>query len=217
MARRSRFGIDLLERLAPRDRRALFLGALVLVPAFVYVVGVRPYRAALADMRDRLAAERELLAREVDLLSSAPALPEAIQAVRDRGERYEAGLLRSRDRVLAETELSAFLESTAVRNRVLLEELRAGELARGEEAPPGLSVVRFHLRGESDLEGILTFLDEIEKATLFLRVRGLALEPQMTRGGSNNEEQTRPDPTPSGVVDLQLIVDGFSRTWEYGT
>jgi hypothetical protein len=168
-------------------------------------------------MRDRLAAERELLAREIDLLASAAALPGAIEAVRSRAERYEGGLLQGADRVLAETELTEFLESTAVRSRVLLEELRAGELARGEEPPPGLSVVRFHLRGESDLEGILTFLDEIEKATLFLRVRGLALEPQITRGGSNNEEETRRDPTPSGVVDFQLIIDGFSRTWEYGT
>ncbi len=201
----------LVSGLAPRDRRAILLGSLVLVPALLYVMAVRPYRAALTDLGERVEIERELLSRERDLLAAAAALPTEIQAAKIRAEGYEAGLLQAPTDVLAEAELTDFLESTAVRNRVLLEEIRGGGLARGEDPPPGLSVIRLHLKGESDLEGILTFLDEIEKASLLLRVRGLALEPQMARAGSNNQENPAQGLAPTGVVDLQIIVDGFSR------
>ena len=76
---------------------------------------------------------------------------------------------------------------------------------------PGLSVVRLHLRGESDLEGVLTFLDQLEKSDLLLRIRGLALEPEVSRSGSDEEGQGSGDPVPTGVVGFQMIVDGFAR------
>jgi hypothetical protein len=127
-------------------------------------------------------------------------------------------MVRAASGVLAEGELTDFLEGAATRSRVLLEEIRGGELARGEDPPPGLSVVRLNLKGESDLEGILTFLDEIEKSRLFLRVRGLALEPEVSRPASNgNEDNVSTAPVPTGVVTFQLIVDGFARVEEYGS
>jgi hypothetical protein len=137
--------------------------------------------------------------------------------MRAQVEVHEDRLVKAESGVLAETELTDFLESAAFQNRVLLEEIRSGELGRGEEPPPGLSVVRLHLRGESDLEGILSFLDEIERSRLFLRIRGLALEPQVSRNGSNPPGRAGQDAVPTGVVELQLIVDGFARVLEVGS
>ena len=210
-------GFLLLNGLAPRDRRAILLGLGILIPAAGYVLGVKPYRAALADVRDRIGAEQELLSRELALLESAPTLPQAIQEARAEAQVHEDRLVQAVSGVLAEAELTRLLEAAAFRSRVLLEEIRGGELGRGEEPPPGLSVVRLHLRGESDLEGVLTFLDELETSRLFLRIRGLALEPEVARPESENEEESRGPAVPTGVVGFQLIVDGFARVEEYGS
>jgi hypothetical protein len=210
-------GFLLLNGLTPRDRRAVLLGLGILLPAAAYVFGVKPYREALADVRDRVAAEQELLVRELALLESAPTLPGEIQKARSEAELHEGRLVQAVSGVLAEAELTEMLEESAFRSRVLLEEIRGGELGRGEEPPPGLSVVRLHLRGESDLEGVLTFLDQLEKSRLFLRIRGLALEPEVARPESDGDESDRLPAMPTGVVGFQLIVDGFARVEEYGS
>lgn len=196
--------------LNPRDRRAILLGLVAVIPALAYVLVVRPYRSALADVRDRAAAEQELLERELALLASAPGIPEAIRKAEEAAVRAEDRMLRAPGPVLAEEELTDFLEDSAFRSRVLLEEIRGGELARGEEPPPGLGIVRLHLRGESDLQGILSFLNEIETTRLLLRVRGLALDPEVARPESPEEEGPR-EAVPTGVVTFQLIIDGYSR------
>lgn len=211
-------GFLLLNGLALRDRRAILLGLGLLLPAAVWVLGVKPYWAALESVRDRVAVEKELLARELALLETAPILPEKIRRAEAEAGVFEDRLVRAASGVLAEGELTDFLEESAFRSRVLLEEIRGGELGRGEEPPPGLSVVRLHLRGESDLEGVLTFLGEIEKSKLLLRVRGLALEPEVSRPASDDESNNNNrEPVPTGVVGFQLIVDGFARVEEHGS
>ena len=211
-------GFLLLNGMASRDRRAVLLGLGILLPAMAYVLGVKPYRAALEGVRDRVIAEQELLSRELALLAAAPSVPRELQQAEAQAAVFEDRMVRAASGVLAESELTDFLEGSAFRSRVLLEEIRGGELGRGEEPPPGLSVVRLHLRGESDLEGVLTFLDEIEKSRLFLRVRGLALEPEVSRPGSDNNENNQTGaPVPTGVVEFQLIVDGFARVEEHGS
>ncbi len=212
-----RWGFLLLSGMAPRDRRAILIGLSILLPAVVYMLGVRPYRAALGEVRDRVAAERELLGRELALLVTSPTVPGQLAQAEARAAVYEDRMVQAASGVLAEREVTDFLEESASRSRVLLEEIRGGELGRGEEPPPGLSVVRLHLRGESDLEGVMVFLAEIEKSRLLLRIRGLALEPQVARPESNNDENTNRTPVPTGVVEFQLIVDGFARLEERGS
>jgi hypothetical protein len=211
---RDQRGFLLLNGLTPRDRRAILVGLAVLVPVAAYVFGVKPFRAALGDVRDRVEAEQNLLSRELSLVQAAPSLPGEIQRAEADAAVFEAQLVQAESGELAESHLTGFLESSASRSRVLLEEIRSGELGRGEEPPPGLVVVRLHLRGESDLEGVLTFLDEIEKSPFLLRIGGLALEPEMARPESNADEEGRSRAAPTGVVDFQLIVDGFAQIEE---
>jgi hypothetical protein len=216
MSWRNNRGFLLFNGLAPRDRRAILIGLCILLPAAMYVLGVRPYRAAFAEVRDLVSVEQDLLSRERELLASAETLPTEMESAREAADHFGDRLVRASSQVLAEGVLSGFLESSAARSRVLLEEIRGGELGRGEEPPPGLSVLRLHLRGESDLEGVLTFLDEIEKNQLLLRVRGLALEPEVARLDSDDDEDAPRDPIPTGVIEFQMIVDGFARIEEYG-
>ena len=212
----NRRGFLLLNGLAPRDRRALLIGLGILLPVGAYVLGVKPYRAALEDVRDRVQAERELLARELELLEAGPGMPERMREVQAEAEVHEERLVRAASGVLAEAALTGLLEASALQSRVLLEEIRGGELGRGESPPPGLAVVRLHLRGESDLEGVMNFLDRLEKSPLLLRIRGLALEPETARAESDDDGERGPS-LPTGVVEFQMIVDGFARVEEYGS
>lgn len=214
MSVEGRGGFLFLGKLTPRDRRAILLGLGVMVPALAYGYFVRPYRAALEHARERVMAEGQLLARELALLEASDHLPDSIRRAREAAAEVEDRMLQAPSAVLAEAELTDFLEDAAVGHRVLLEEIRSGELARGETPPAGLSVIRLHLRGESDLEGILTFLDTIEKSRLILRVRGLALEPQMARSGGGGNNSATWETVPTGVVTFQLILDGFARPEE---
>ena len=212
-----RRGFLIFGTLNPRDRRAILMGLGILIPAAGYVLAWKPYRASLEDVRDRVIAEQELLNRELEVMETSGSLPQKIQQARAEADGHEEKLVRAASGVLAEAELTDFLESSAFRSRVLLEEIRGGEFGRGEEPPPGLSVVRLHLRGESDLEGVLTFLDEIEKSHLLVRIRGLALEPEVARPVSDDDGGGSRTAVPTGVVEFQLIVDGFARLEEHGS
>jgi hypothetical protein len=208
-------GFLFLGGLAPRDRKAILMGLAVFLPVLAWMVVVRPYLAALEDVKDRIELERELLFREMVLLERGPLLPQAIREAEERAGQFEGRMLRASSGVLAEGELTRFLEEAALESRLLLEQIRSGELGRGEEPPPGLSLVRLHLSGESDLEGVLAFLAAMERSRLLLRVRGLALEPETARPGTNGQEGAR-GAVPTEVVKVQVIVDGFARLDEEG-
>jgi len=47
-----------------RERRTVTIGALVLLPALLYIWAVRPYQTALSEAREQLLTERATLARE---------------------------------------------------------------------------------------------------------------------------------------------------------
>ena len=209
-------GFLLLGGLSPRDRKAILVGLAVILPALGWIGVVRPYLEALGQVRDRVEAEKELLARELALLEKGPLLPEAIREAESEAARFEDRMLRAASGVMAEGEFTRFLERAAFESRVLLEQIRSGELARGEDPPPGLSVVRLHLSGESDLEGVMAFLASMEGSHLLLRVRGLALDPETARAASNGQEGSRQS-SPTGVVKFQVIVDGFARLKEAGS
>lgn len=195
----------LLRSLAERDRRAVLLGLLVVLPALLWVAAVKPYRAALADLRDRTAAERALFAREEALLAHAERLPGGLTRSEERAQRASRRLIDAANVPLAEAELTGFLEELAQLSRVLLQDMRAVDLRRGElPAAAALRPIRLSVRGESDFEGVLTFLQRLENSPLLLRVAELSLEPQYdgsARGG---------DRRATGVVTFAIIVEAFA-------
>jgi hypothetical protein len=195
----------LLRRLAPGDRRAILLGLAVLVPALLVVTVVRPYRAALLDLRERTAQERSLLQREQALLAEGATLPGSAAAAERRAQRAAGRLVRAANVPLAEAEVTGFLESVAGLSNVLLQELRGIETRRGEPVVTGnLRPIRLSLRGESDLEGVLTFLHRIETSPLFMRVVELSLEPQYEGSARTGDRRT------TGVLTFALIVEAFA-------
>jgi hypothetical protein len=211
---RSALGLD---RLSARDRRAVRLGLMVLVPAVLWVAIVRPYRTSLAELHDRIAAERALLAREEALVADREALPPALAAAEDETMRTELRLVRAQNAPLAEAELTTFLQDVAGLSRVLLQELRGvePEPAAASSESNGLVPIRLAVRGESDLEGVMTFLHRVETSPLLLRVVELSIEPvleQPRRARRRSDDDPPPEPLQTGVVAFAIVLQAYAPT-----
>lgn len=210
---RSALGLD---RIGERDRRAIRIGLAIVVPALLWVGAVRPYRTALTELRDRIAAERALLAREEALIAASDELPRLLDAAADQTRRSELRLVRASNAPLAEAEVTGFLQDVAGLSRVLLQELRGLEPEPGTAglATGGLVPIRLAIRGESDLEGVMTFLHRIETSPLLLRVIELSIEPVLERPRRSRRRDDDDDPPPppvqTGVVSFVLVIDAYA-------
>ncbi len=156
--------------LSTRDRRALWLGALVLLPALFFVYGVKPYLAALDSARDSLSAERLALARERAAVQAAERNPGmqslADSLVREMSPRLFAG----RDDVIATAELVSHLGDVAREHDVWLQNATTRPSEVGEA---GVRTLHVAVRAESDLEGLLRFLQALERGNKLIRVERL--------------------------------------------
>jgi hypothetical protein len=202
-----------LSRMSDRDRRAITLGALVLLPGLLYVVAVKPYFALLAETKDRTAAERRLLARELDLIAQKTSLPATLVQARRKAELAELSLVQAQNPTMAEAELTELLEKVAGLSRVLLKEVRSVPTPRGHVDPEGVQTVRLAVRGESDLEGVLKYLKRIEESTTTLKVHELSLEPappQRAEPAQRGRPPRRPLNADAGVLQFTIVVEAFA-------
>lgn len=202
-----------LGAMSDRDRRAIKLGALVLVPGLLYVAAVKPYFAALADTRDRVEAERRLLDRELALLQQKNSLPGELSTAKRNAQRAENRLVAAPNVTLAETELTELIEKIGGLSRVLLKEVRNVPTPRGYVDPEGVQTVRLAIRGESDLEGVLTYLQRIEQSPLLLRIHELSLEPApppRAEPAQRGRPPRRPLNADAGVLQFTIVVEGFT-------
>ncbi len=150
-----------------RDRRAVLLGAIVLLPGLFFVWGVRPYLAALSDARDQLATERATLVRERAAVATARQNPE-LQHLADSAMRtMRPRLFEGTDDVMASAELASYVGDVARRARVWLQD--AGTRS-ATPAAEGLRTLRVEIRAESDIQGTLMFLQGLERGDKLVRI-----------------------------------------------
>ena len=194
------------DRLSPRDRRALVIGAIIVMPALAWAGVVQPWLGALEDLKGRLAVEQNLLAREHGILQEAPDLPALIEAARGETDRLEARLVRAENPATAEAEVSSRLERLARENRVLLQQVRSINGSPPGSAPDGITPVYLSVSGESDFEGVLDFLHEVEQNQLLMKIDGITLEPASAGGGSEDE---RRNGAQTGAMRFTAIVVAF--------
>jgi len=180
-----------------RDRRALQLGAAVLLPALLYIWGVKPFRAALADTRDRIATERDVLARERAAVLAAQRTPERQRAADSAMRATTPRLFAGRDDVMASAELVSYLGDAARKSHVWLQDAGTRPASMGGG---GVRALHVEIRGESDLQGILTFLQELERGGKLVTVERLDLS-RSGRVGKQDEAET---------ISLAASIVGFS-------
>ena len=182
--------------MSSRDRRAVMLGAVVLLPALLFIWGVRPYRAALADARDQLATERATLARERAAIETARQNPQ-LQHVADSAMRaMRPRLFEGKDDVMASAELASYLGEVANDARVWLQ-----DASTRPSLPPtdGVRTLRVDIRGESDLLGALTFLQALERGEKLVRVDRL----DISRSARGEDEEVE-------TLTIAATISGFA-------
>ena len=153
--------------LSERDRRAVLIGAVVLLPGLVLIWGVRPYRTAVSDVGDQLATERATLVRERAAVATARQNPK-LQYTADSAMRtMRPRLFEGTDDVMASAELASYVGDVARRSRVWLQD--AGTRA-ATPAAEGVRTLRVEIRAESDLLGAMLFLQALERGNKLVRV-----------------------------------------------
>jgi hypothetical protein len=158
--------------MSSRDRRAVVMGSLVLLPALLYIWGVRPYQAALSDARDQLATERATLARERAAVLTARRNPQ-LQRIADSAMRVmRPRLFEGKDDVMASAELASYLGDVATRARVWLQDASTRPATPAAQGG-GVRILHVEIRGESDIRGTLKFLQALERGDKLVRIERL--------------------------------------------
>lgn len=162
-----------MPKLGPRDRRAVLLGTAVLAPALAWAFAVRPYLGAVADAGDRLAVERRLLRGELELVAAAPAYPRAFEEGAQRLLAAAARLMGGDDEGAASAALAGYLRRMAQAGGANLTRV---EPAAAADAGTGVRALPVAVTGETDLEGLLTFLQLLESGPRLVHVQDLRVE-----------------------------------------
>lgn len=171
--------------LSPRDRRAVLLGALFLLPAAGWFWIARPFVRSLDQASARLSTERELLSREEALIAQAVTFPAAWEQGSERLVEVAPRLFVGDNPAVASAELAHYLQAGAQSSRVLLTQIEPGT---PEEAGTGLIAVPLHVEGETDLEGLLSMLHGLEAGVRLVRVEDLTVQGLRTTAAISPEE-----------------------------
>lgn len=168
-------------RLSGRDRRALALGGGVVALALLWTYAAAPYLRALEDVRARLDAARGLLARELELAASAPALAVGVERAAERLRDVAPRLLPGTGDGVADAALADYVRRHAREARVHLASVApagagAGDAERATAAGIRLQETALLVTGEGDLEGLLTLVARLETGTKLVRVDGLWID-----------------------------------------
>ena len=186
--------------LGTRDRRALVLGAGLLVPALLGNFVVRPYSRARTALRDRIAEQRGLLGRELALLRAdghhADDLPVIIATL----DKQRVRLLPAHDPLGATAALVGLVGEKARSQGILLESI---ESRAPERLSAGLIGVRIEVSARADFEGVVRWLHALETDSRLLRVDWLVV----SRGGSGDA----PDSADVEQLGLAAVVRAYVR------
>lgn len=187
--------------LSARDRRALLLGSLLLIPGLFWILAARPYMRSLDDVSERLTAERDLLARESGVLAVADRYPGEIEGGAERLLEAASRLFGGASSGVASAHLARYLQEMAQGGPALLTRL---EPVAEEPAGKGLLALPLHVRGETDLEGLLTLLHSLESGPKLVRVDDLKI-----RGVRNAQS---PGSDEAEVLSFEFKATGYMLT-----
>ncbi len=196
-----------LSTLSAGDRRALFLGAVVVVPSLFFVFGVKPFRAALAEVQAQVSIERDAYSRERAAVAAAKKNPEMQHVADSSMQAMSARLFAGRDDVMASAEVATYLGDVARLSHLWLQD---ASTRPATALDGGVRALHVEIRGESDLRGILEFLKSLENGGKMIRVQRLDISTQPGRTDEPGAENLAlsasiigyaiPDPSAPSVI-----------------
>ncbi|MES1259449.1 MAG: GspMb/PilO family protein [Gemmatimonadota bacterium] len=159
--------------------------------------GIVPYRAALADAREQVAVQRDALSRERGAIATAQRNP-ALQQMTDSSLRaMEPRLFEGSDDVIASSDLAAYVGEVARNHHVWIQDAAT---RTATSTTPGVRTLHVELRGESDLRGILAFLDALDHGDKLVRVERLDVARGLSGPGNEQAETLTIAATISGFA-----------------
>lgn len=185
-----------LPTLNARDRRALVLALVVLVPSLGWIWVARPMRATLAESNERIVSERNAFAREQAAIIGAKRSPERKRIADSSVIVVAARLFAGPNDVAAGATLVNYLGEVARRNHVWLASAAtrttsANTIGRtapvASVAPDGLRPLRVELRAESDFRGVLDFLEALERGEKIVVIERLDIAKTLRAGQEDSE------------------------------
>lgn len=181
-----------------RERRTIILGLWVVIPALVFMAA-RPFHAALGEARAELGTQRDLLARELALLQDLERYPAAFRTADSALQRVAPRLFEESDDVLATSRLTSYIAGQALTSHVLFQEAESRPTQRTRD---GVRILQIEIRAEGDTEGMLRFLQSLERGPRLVTVQQVAI----TRA-ERVQEKGR---APITVLSLVATVNGFA-------
>lgn len=184
-------------KISAKERLLMIRAAMVVAPVLIYLRGVVPYRAALADARDQLVVEQEALARERGAVATAKRNPELQHLTDSVLHAIEPRLFSGRDDVVTSSELAAYLGDLAFDNHVWMQDASTRPVT---STAAGVRTLHVEIRAESDFQGILSFLQALEHGDKFVRVERIDLSRGLSAPGNENAETLLLSATISGYA-----------------
>jgi hypothetical protein len=184
--------------MSPRDRRALRLGIPLLLAGLAWHFAVAPYLREARALHEQLRVDRELLARERGLVASSGAASSEVRRLSKELIAAAPRLIGGPNQQAATAALTGFLEYAARQNRVYLSRVEPGAPSPAGE---GLVAIPVRLRGESDLQGILSLLHGLEHSSKVLRVEALSVKSSRPGELVAREE--------AEVLEFDVVAKGF--------
>lgn len=166
-----------LSRLQSRDRRALRVGAWILLLALTIMFVIKPYVSLLMASRAMLETDRDLLSRESRAVTELPSDRLALHATDEALRAVESNLFGGTDPVTASAELARYVSTRATQSGLHLEQTETntpidsttitGSSARsaGQVDP-----LRVAIRARGGILAVFAFLRAMESGPRLVRV-----------------------------------------------
>jgi hypothetical protein len=149
------------------------IGAAILVPSLLWTFAVSPWLDALRAANERLADERGLLRRELDLLAQARAYPAAFDVGARRLLAVAPRLAGGQDDAAAGAAVAGYVRRLAQMGGANVTRVEPGV---AHDAGGGIAALPVAVTGEADLEGLMTLLQLLETGPKLVRVDELTVE-----------------------------------------
>ncbi|MEO7363807.1 MAG: hypothetical protein ABI120_25975 [Gemmatimonadaceae bacterium] len=157
------------------ERRTLKWGAIIGLPVLLYMFAVKPLYASLVDKTELLELERTTLTRERAAIAAAQRNPQLQHIADSLMQIASQRLFSGADDVMASAELGSYIGDVAAKNHFLMTSATTGTVPKTKSSVRTLSE---DIRGESDLQGILEFLQALERGPKLVRVSRVDISRQ---------------------------------------
>lgn len=183
--------------MSAKDRRALILGLVVLLPSLFYVFGVRRYMAAVTETRQHVTDERKRLSQELAAINAAKERPQLQHIADSSWKAMSPRIFSGRDNVAAGTDLMSLVGEIALQQNV---NLRTAVLQKTTVDGNGVRTLTVEVQGETDLQGLLGFLESIERNDKLMRVDRLRVTRPIAK----------PDADGVQAIQIAATIAGFA-------